>query len=83
MAKKKVAGYGAITYKHEDGHFLTARFGDEIDVHADDVKRLEKLGAFEELAGLNTPQASDVPDSKVASAAEAPSRLSGSTSRKG
>lgn len=38
-----------VTYKDADGNWQTALRGAEINVHKDDIERLEKSGAFDKL----------------------------------
>lgn len=68
MVMKKITGYGAVTYKSVDGVYLTGRFGQEVDIDAEDVKRLDKLGAFEDNSSEALRQANVDADQKSAPA---------------
>lgn len=60
MATRTVT-HAVVSYMDADGLWQTALRGTEIDVHADDLSRLEDAGAFEALVDPEEHESLEVP----------------------
>jgi hypothetical protein len=60
MASRTVT-HAVVTYKDAAGLWQSALRGDEIEVHADDVDRLEAAGAFDALPVTEEHESLEVP----------------------